>query len=36
LQMFQNPPDHCRILDTGNDPDRTLALIAGFNVDKVN
>lgn len=32
-EKFQNLPDHDRIFDAGNDPDRPLALLAGFNVD---
>jgi hypothetical protein len=30
--MFQYLPDHRRVLDTGNNPDRSLALLTGLNV----
>jgi len=34
--MFQKPPDHRRVLHAGNDSYRPPALLAGFDVDKVN
>jgi len=32
----QYASDHYWVFDTGNDPDITTALIAGFDIDKVN
>jgi hypothetical protein len=31
--LSQYAPDHCRVLDTGNDPDVTTALIASFDIN---
>lgn len=31
--VFQNLPDHRRVFHAGDDPHRTLALFAGYDVD---
>ena len=35
-KMSEDSVNNFLILDTGNDPDRTAAAAANFNVDKVN
>ena len=33
LQVLQNPPDQCRVLDAGNDFQLPAAALAAFDVD---